>query len=185
MSVKRNALAFKVPGKVLGTRVLGGEVAEQLRARAGDGEKDLFVDFAGVQVASSPFLDELARTIRAWNTDHPDRFVVLLNLNEDVQDTLELVLGRRDMALAEFEKGTLRLIGGRAHLEETLKAAQKLEVFTAAELAEQLELKLPNLHQRLVALQDTGAVVRVRPAGAPERPLVFATPRSAELAACS
>jgi anti-anti-sigma regulatory factor len=185
MSVKRDGLAFKVPGKVLGTRALGREVAEQLRERAGDGAQDLFVDFTGVQVASSPFLDELALTLRAWNADHPDRFVILMSLNEDVKDTLELVLERRDMALAEVEKGTLRLIGGRAHLEETLKAAQELEVFTAAELADQLELKLPNLHQRLVALQATGAVVRVRPPGAPQRPVIFTTPQSDELAACS
>lgn len=185
MSVKRDALAFKMPGKVLGTRALGREVADQLRERAGDGAQDLFVDFTGVQVASSPFLDELALALRAWNADHPDRFVVLTNLNEDVQDTLGLVLERRDMMLVAVEKGTLRLIGGRAHLDETLKAAQELEVFTASELAEQLELKLPNLHQRLVALQATGAVVRVRPDGAPQRPVVFATPQSDELAACS
>jgi anti-anti-sigma regulatory factor len=145
MSVKRDALAFKVPGKVLGTRALGREVAEQLRERAGDGAQDLFVEFTGVQVASSPFLVELALALRAWNADHPDRFVVLTNLNEDVQDTLGLVLERRDMMLVAVEKGTLRLIGGRAHLDETLKAAQELEVFTASELAEQLELKLPNL----------------------------------------
>jgi anti-anti-sigma regulatory factor len=185
MSVKRDALAFKVPGKVLGTRVLGQEVAAQLRKRAGDGQQDLLVDFAGVQVASSPFLDELARTLRAWNVDHPDHFVVLMNLNEDVQDTLELVLERRDMALAEMTKGTLRLIGGKVHLQETLNAAQELETFTAAELAVQLELKLPNLHQRLVALQAAGAVVRMHPPGAPQRPVVFATPRPAELVACS
>ena len=185
MSVKRDTLAFKVPGKVLGTRVLGQEVAAQLRKRAGDGQQDLLVDFAGVQVASSPFLDELARTLRAWNVDHPDHFVVLMNLNEDVQDTLELVLERRDMALAEMTKGTLRLIGGKAHLQETLNAAQELKVFTAAELAAQLELKLPNLHQRLVALEAAGALVRVRPAGAPQRPVVFQTPQPVELAACS
>ncbi len=185
MSVKRDALAFRVPGKVLGTRTLGREVAEQLRERAGDGTQDLFVDFAGVQVASSPFLDELARVLRAWNADHPERFVVLASLNEDVQDTLALVLERRDMTLVAVEKGTLRLIGGRAHLEETLKVAQELEVFTAAELAEQLKLKLPNLHQRLVALEATGGVVRVRPDGKPQRPVVFATPSADELAACS
>jgi hypothetical protein len=185
MSVKRDALAFRVPGKVLGTRALGRDVAEQLRGLAGDGQQDLFVDFTGVQVASSPFLDELALMLRAWNTDHPERFVVLTHLNEDVQDTLALVLDRREMTLAEVEKGTLRLIGGRAHLEETLKAAQELGVFTAAELAEQLELKLPNIHQRLVALEATGAVVRMRPPGAPQRPVVFATPQAETLAACS
>jgi hypothetical protein len=35
---------------------------------------------------------------------------------------------------------------------------QELKVFTAAELAAQLELKLPNLHQRLVALEAAGVV---------------------------
>ena len=165
--------------------MLGREVAEQLRARVDEAQRDLFVDFAGVQVASSPFLDELARTLRAWNADHPDRFVVLTRLNEDVQDTLVLVLERREMALTELRKGKLQLIGGRAHLKETLGAAQELETFTAAELAVQLELKLPNLHQRLVALQAAGAVVRVHPPGAPQRPVVFATPPPAELAACS
>jgi anti-anti-sigma regulatory factor len=186
MSVKRDALAFKVPGKVAGTRTLGREVAEQLRERAIGEEQDLVVDFSRVQVASSPFLDELACALRAWNADHPDRFVVLMNLSEDVQDTLKLVLDRRVMALAELTQGkTLQLIGGAAHLQETLKTAQELEVFTAAELAEQLRLKLPNLHQRLVALQAAGAVVRVRPAGAPQRPVVFATPKPDEFAACA
>jgi anti-anti-sigma regulatory factor len=183
--MKRKALAVKVPGKVLGTRTLGREVAEQVRQRAGEGESDLFVDFAGVRVASSPFLDELARMLRAWNVDHPDCFVVLTNLNEDVQDTLKLVLERREMTLAELKGGKLQLIGGREHLKQTLAAAQELETFTAAELAAQLELKLPNLHQRLVALQAAGAVVRAQPPGAPQRPVVFATPPPAELAACS
>jgi len=184
MSVKRDALSFKMPGKILGTRALGREVAEQLRERVGEGEHDLFIDFDGVQVASSPFLDELARMLRAWNVDHPDRFVVLTHLNEDVQDTLALVLQRREMTLAELKDKRLRLIGGREHLERTLGAAQELETFTAAELAEQLELKLPNLHQRLVALQAAGAVVRVRTPGAPRRPVVFATPPPGELIAC-
>lgn len=185
MSVKRDALAFRVPGKVLGTRALGREVAEQLRERVGEGKHDLFVDFAGARVASSPFLDELARMLRAWNVDHPDRFVVLTHLNEDVRDTLALVLERREMTLTELKEGKLQLIGGREHLEQTLGAAQELETFTAAELAVQLELKLPNLHQRLVALQAAGAVVRVHLPGAPQRPVVFATPPPAELAACT
>lgn len=185
MSVNRDAVAFKMPGKVLGTRGLGREVAQQLRVRAGDGERNLFVDFAGVRVASSPFLDELACMLRAWSADHPDRFVVLTHLNEDVRDTLALVLERRDMALTELQGAELRLIGGREHLEQTLGAAQELETFTAAELAEQLELKLPNLHQRLVALQAAGAVARVHPPGAPQRPVVFSTPSRTELAACS
>jgi len=181
MSVKRDALAFRVPGKVLGTRTLGKEVAAQLRQRADDGEHDLMIDFSGTSVASSPFLDEIARTLRAWNTDHPERFVLLTGLNEDVADTLTLVLERLEMTLTEVRGHKLRLIGGREHLEHTLEKAQELKVFTAAQLAEQLQLKLPNLHQRLVALQQAGAVVRVRPQGAPARPVLFEVPSADEL----
>ncbi|MHB1538175.1 MAG: hypothetical protein ACYCUM_12980 [Solirubrobacteraceae bacterium] len=43
MSMKRDALAFRGSGKVLGTRALGREVSEQLRERAGAGDHDLFV----------------------------------------------------------------------------------------------------------------------------------------------
>jgi anti-anti-sigma regulatory factor len=183
MSVKRDALAFRVPGKVLGTRTLGKEVAEQLRRRADDGAHDLIVDFSGTRVASSPFLDEVARTLRAWNADNPDRFVLLTGLNEDVADTLALVLERLGMTLAELQGRKLQLIGGREHLKQTLEKAQELKVFTAAQLADQLELKLPNLHQRLVALERAGVVVRVRPQGAPSRPVLFEVPSSDELAA--
>jgi anti-anti-sigma regulatory factor len=182
MSVKRDALAFKVPGKVLGTRTLGRDVAAELLRRAGSGGHDLIVDFSGARVASSPFLDEVAKALRAWKLDHADRYLLLTGLNEDVADTLTLVLERLEMTLTQLKGGKLKLIGGREHLDITLEKAEQLEVFTASELAEQLQLKLPNLHQRLVALQAAGAVVRVRPEGAPVRPGKFAVP-PAELAA--
>jgi anti-anti-sigma regulatory factor len=181
MSVKPEVVALRAYGRVLGTRKLGSELGTELRERVAATEHAVLVDFDGVEVASSPVLDEIACALRAAITDNAGRFVVLTNLNEDVRDTLLLVLERRDMSLAILQDDELQLVGGRQHLEETLACAQELGRFTAAELAHRLELKLPNLHQRLVQLQAAGVVTRVEPAGGPQRALVFATPSPSEL----
>lgn len=181
--MKHDVVAFRVRGRVLGTRSLGTRIATELRERIAASDAPVIVDFAQVEVASSPVLDEIACALRASITDHPGRFAVLTHLNEDVRDTLELVLERRDMTLTALTGDALQLIGGRKHLEDTLAEAQELGTFTAGELAERLELKLPNLHQRLVQLQAAGAVVRAEPAGGPTRPVVFTTPDAEQLAA--
>lgn len=182
MSMKLEIVALRAHGRVLGTRKLGSELATALRERVAATEGVVLVDFDGVDVASSPVLDEIACALRAAIRDNPGRFVVLTNLNEDVYDTLLLVVERRDMSLAMLRDDELRLIGGRRHLDETLTGAQELGKFTAAQLADRLELKLPNLHQRLVRLQAAGAVTRVERVGGPQRALVFATPSPGELA---
>jgi len=180
--MKPDVVAFRVSGRVLGTRSLGARIAAELRERIVASDAPVIVDFAEVEVASSPVLDEIACALRASIADQRGRLAVLTHLNEDVHDTLELVLERRDMALTALTGDALHLIGGRQHLEETLAEAQELGTFTAGELAERLGLKLPNLHQRLVQLQAAGAVVRVEPAGGPTRPVVFATPDADQLA---
>src|SRR5436305_1341627 len=182
MPMKSDVVALRAHGRVLGTRKLGSELAAALRQRVAATDGVVVVDFDGVEVASSPVLDEIACALRAAIADNPGRFVVLTNLNEDVHDTLRLVVEQRDMSLAMLKDDELQLIGGRQHLEETLRGAQELGTFTAAQLADRLELKLPNLHQRLGQLQAAGAVTRVEPAGGPQRALVFATPDIAELA---
>jgi DNA-binding MarR family transcriptional regulator len=184
MSVKANAIVLGRHGRVLGTRKLGQELAALIRERAAKSTGAIVVDFKGVEVASSPVLDEIACALRAAIADHPDRFVVLAYLNDDVRDTMLLVLESRQMSLAALNDDKLELLGGRAHLEETLAEAQALGTFTAAELAERLRLKLPNLHQRLNQLQAAGAVARVEPAGGgSRRALQFATPTARELTA--
>lgn len=162
MSVKPDVVALGRRGRVLGTRKLGTELADEIRARAAKSHRPILVDFKGVAVASSPVLDEIARALRGVILDYPDRFVVLAHLNDDVHETMLLVLESRNMSLAAIEGSTLALLGGRAHLEETLAEAQALGgTFTASELAERLRVKLPNLHHRLKELQAAGAVARV------------------------
>jgi hypothetical protein len=182
MSVKPDVISLGKRGRVLGTRALGAELADSIRERAARSDRALIVDFQGVQVASSPVLDEIARALRAVIADFPQRFVVLAHLNEDVRETLLLVLESRDMSLTVFDDDALELLGGRRHLEETLEAAQELGTFTAAELAAQLRVKLPNLHHRLNELRAAGAVARVESeASASGHALHFATANPREL----
>lgn len=182
MSVKPDVVGLGQRGRVLGTRRLGAELADVIRKRAARSKRPIVIDFKGVEVASSPVLDEIARALRAAIADYQDRFVVLANLNEDVRDTMLLVLESRDMSLTTLRDDALELLGGRAHLEETLAQAQELGTFTATELAERLKVKLPNLHHRLNELQAAGAVARVETAaGGSRRAIQFATPNPREL----
>ncbi len=62
--------------------------------------------------------------------------------------------------MAALTNGQMRLLGGSKQLKDTLREAQDLGYFTAPQLAERLALKLPNLHARLKALAEAGAVAR-------------------------
>jgi hypothetical protein len=180
--VKHHVVRLREHGTVLGTRSLGAKVADDIRA-SDPTAGALILDFSGVRVASSPFLDEIVCAVRSTIVDHPDRYVVSAGLNEDVLDTVELVADRRGITLAVLQDEKLRLIGGKQHLEETLAAAQDLSSFTAPHLAERLQLKLPNLHQRLAQLQEAGALTRADdPTAERGRRLMFDTPDPAELA---
>jgi hypothetical protein len=159
MSLSPVVISLSRYGRALGTRALGEKVATEIRGvkRA---TRALILDFASVRVASAPFLEEVALAMRAAVLSSPERFVLLANLNEDVKDTIELVLERRDFSLVAIDDEKLEILGGRPYLEETLTAALELGSFTAAELAPLLEQKLPNLHQRLTQLHEAGALTR-------------------------
>jgi hypothetical protein len=182
MSVNHQIVRLRDRGTVLGTRSLGAEIAAEIR-ESDPAAEALVLDFSDVLVASSPLLDEIVCAARSTIADHPGRFVVYTGLNDDVSDTLELVAERREVLLTVLRSDRLHVVGGRPYLEETLAAAQDLRTFTAPELAERLELKLPNLHQRLVQLQAAGAVTRADdPSARRGRRLVFGTLNPNDLA---
>lgn len=147
-------------GKVLATRQLGREVGRAAADRL-VGAQALVLAFWGVEVASPPFLDELLRALRAeLRGGGSDRLLVAVSVNEDVRESLQMVLDRQGGALATLAGDRLELLGGSRQLAETLREAQKLGYFTASELAERLKIKLPNLHARLKALAEAGAIAR-------------------------
>ena len=81
-------------------------------------------------------------------------------MNDDVLESAELVLDRLKMTLGTLDDGQIKLLGGSRHLQDTIRAAQELGTFTAPDLAEQLKIKLPALHQRLNQLIEAGVLVR-------------------------
>ena len=92
-----------------------------------------------------------------------DRLVLATNMNEDVAETLTLVLERRRQSLAYQCGDIVELLNELApHLVETLREAQRLQRFTVTELAEKLKLKPNTLHGRLKRLLESGAIARER-----------------------
>jgi hypothetical protein len=166
----------KQGGKVLATRVRGREVGRAAADRLDEADS-MILGFWGVEVASPPFLDEFLQAVRSeLSSGETSRLLVATGVNEDVRESLQMVLERRGGALASLNKGQIELLGGSSQLAETLREAQKLGYFTAAKLAERLEVKLPNLHARLKALTESGAIAREDVAG--ERPRRGGTARS-------
>jgi hypothetical protein len=156
-------------GRVLSTRERGRQAADRLQDALVGGNA-VVLNFAGVEVASPSFLDEVLIRLRGVLSGSGSAVVVVAGLNEDVAESLELVLDRRKMALAALDDDKLTLLGGSAQLQETLSEASKLGSFKAPELAKNLKIKLPNLHQRLKSLAEGGAIGKVpRDASAPGR----------------
>lgn len=154
-------------GKVLATRELGRKIGRMAADELADAPS-MVLGFWGVEVASPPFLDELVRalsTVLAGGDS--SRLLVAAGYNDDVRESLSMVLERRGSTLGAIEQGQLKLLGGKKHLQDTLAAAQRLGYFTATQLAEDLAVKLPNLHARLKALTEVGAVA-VDHQGAPD-----------------
>ena len=145
-------------GPVLSTRERGREAADQVQEAFDRGS--IVINFKSVEVATPSFLDEIVRRLSGLLRGNEERVVVIAQANEDVADSLELVLDKHKMALATVKDDQLELLGGSAQLKTTLKAAQQMGSFSAADLAKELEVKLPNLHQRLKGLMEAGAVAR-------------------------
>lgn len=146
---------------VLCTRQRGREAADRIQDALEPGA-GLVLDFTSVEAVTPSFLNELLLRLRALVTPDDAAILVVTGMNEDVAETVRLVLEHGRLMLAHLADGNIELLGGNRHLEETLDVAQKLGSFTAPELASELDVKLPNLHQRLNALLGAGALLRER-----------------------
>lgn len=148
-------------GSVLASRRRGREAAEQLRELSEQQPSDLILDFKDVEAVTPPFLQELLDAVQSTISrgDH-GRLVVVANLNDDVAETLALVLERRKQTLAFRRGNSVELLKPDNHLVETLREAQSLKRFTAGDLAERLEINTTAAHQRLQPLLAAGVVAR-------------------------
>ena len=82
-------------------------------------------------------------------------------MNDDVKESVELVLSRERMALGELDDDHIEPLGGTSQLHNALREAQKMiGAFTAPDLAGRLQLKLPGLHERSNQLIAAGVLTR-------------------------
>lgn len=159
MSLKLERYDLAHHGDVLATRATGRKVGQEVAGRLAD-SRGLLLNFRGVDVASPAFLFELITAIRATLLAPPEHWLLVTGMNDDVRESAELVLERLKMVLGALDQDEIELLGGSKHLQDTMRAAQQLGVFTAPDLARELELKLPALHQRLNQLVEAGVLTR-------------------------
>jgi len=159
MSLKLERYDLVRTGRVLATRPVGREVGRAVAERLAE-SPGLLVSFYGVDVASPSFLVEVIGALHAVLSSTEDRMLLLTGMNEDVKESVELVLERLKMILGYLDNEQIELLGGSKQLAETLREAQELGSFTVPQLAERLELKLPALHQRLNQLLEAGVLSR-------------------------
>ena len=152
-------------GSVLASRQRGRQTAGHLRDVAGD-PADLILDFKDVEAVTPPFLQELLDAVQSIIKLGDGRLVVVANLNDDVAETLSLVLEQRKETLAFRRGGDVELLKPDQHLVETLREAQSLKRFTAGDLAARLDINPTAVHQRLQPLLAGGVVARDRDAPA-------------------
>ena len=153
-------------GPVLATRRRGRQAAERFRELS-DQHHDLILDFRDVEAVTPPFAEELLVAVHSVADGKEGRLVVATNMNEDVAETLTLVLERRKQTLAYRHGDTVELLNELApHLTEILREAQRLRHFTVTELAERLKIEPNTLHGRLRRLLESGVVARERDADA-------------------
>ncbi len=145
-------------GPVLSTRASGRDAADRVQNSVRNG--GLVLSFVGVEIATPSFLDEVVMRVATLLHRNESLVVVITGLSDEVRESLALVVEKRQLRLAVLEDDQIKLLGGTRQLQETLEAAQRLGSFNAPDLADELKLKLPNLHQRLSALLEAGAVTR-------------------------
>lgn len=157
--MKPLVIKLRKQGAVLSTRERGRALADELEGALRDGI-GVVLSFQGVKIVTPSYLDEVL-TRAAGVLRRPGAGVfVATGVEDEVRETLELVLAHRKLMLAALTDEHVELLGGSRQLEETLRQAEELKEFTARDLAERLRLKLPNLHQRLKALEEAGALVK-------------------------
>lgn len=123
--------------------------------------ESLVIDFTGVEDVTFSFADECIAKVMISKAagDYPDRGIVLSGMNDEVRETLDVVLTRRDLAVVAVD-GEASVLGADSFLSETLQAALDLGSFRASDIAERLGLSVQAANNRLKHLSASGAVVR-------------------------
>ena len=159
MSLKIQRYDLVSKGHVLATRPVGREVGAEAAGRLADLPRPTAeLLWRRRRIAVVPVRGPQRAARRADVVQQ--HWLLFTGMNEDVRESVELVLKHEKMVLGSLEDNHIDLLGGSEHLSDTLREAQKLGTFTAPELAKRLSVKLPALHQRLNQLAEAGLLTR-------------------------
>jgi predicted transcriptional regulator len=147
------------------------ELARKVRGRL---ERDLehsapgdavVIDAKGVEVFDYSFANELfGKILIGLPNDYPGRFVIVTNLTTYTRENLAKALEGLGLAMIERKGRSLALLG-KLHSadEQTFAAIAKAKTpLTAAMLAEQLNVNLTAMNERLTKLSRLALVRRVK-----------------------
>lgn len=125
-------------------------------------------DFRRINDCSSSFVDEFILSWQRRICEHKNTMLVLINLNEDVQYTVEAALNQRNrisnenLSLIALVNGRFAVLGNKLE-KNTLQVFELLadgKHITAREVADHFGLELNSAGNRLKKLFDAHAVMR-------------------------
>lgn len=155
---------------ILVLRPTAGKMFEISRSEIGDITTDDIVvcDFKKINDCSSSFVDEFILTWQRSVCEHKNTMLILINLNEDVQYTVEAALNQRNrisnenLSLIAMINGRFTVLGNKLE-KNTLQVFELLadgKHITAREVADRFKLELNSAGNRLKKLFDAHAVMR-------------------------
>lgn len=151
---------------VLTTREAGARARHEIERHIGTlmPGQPVALDFADVRAVSVPFADEaVGQLLSGWLSGYYEEHPILaFNASEDVRETIAAALRQRRLLLLGLHHGDAELLGADAVLDETMRVAQRLGSFSAADLAQELGLTPQAANNRLKTLMRSGALRRTR-----------------------
>lgn len=150
----------------LTTRDLAKRTLRDLQDETLGSAETVIIDFDGVVAMTISFADEfLGEYYSALaSRDTLPAVVALTGLHEELRETIDICLQRRDLIAAEEQLGTITLLAASNVITETFELAQKLArkagSFTAMNVASQLNISAPNANNRLKKLVGARALIR-------------------------
>lgn len=159
----------KEHGPFLSTRAKGTAARLSLEEHVAAAPSALLtIDFGGVEAMTNSLVDEFLGKfylLLAAGDIHAEG-VRLVGLDEETRDGITVCLERRKQIAVDGD--THELLGDTAVLVDTYTHALRLGTFRTAQLAEALDVSLPNANNRLKRLLEAGALHRERTSG-PDR----------------
>ncbi|MBL7261580.1 STAS-like domain-containing protein [Paractinoplanes lichenicola] len=150
----------------LTTRDLAKRTLRDLQDETPENTETVIIDFDGVVAMTISFADEfLGEYYSALaGRDALPAVVALTGLHEELRETIDICLQRRDLIAAEERLGAVTLLAASNVITETFELAQELArrvgAFTAMNAASQLNISAPNANNRLKKLVSARALIR-------------------------